>query len=98
MADEVGIGIVGYGLMGRAHAYGYTVAPHVRDLRIVPRLRAISGRNAQAVAAAAGRYGVATWTTEWRELVLRGDVEIVDVCTPPGTHAEVVEAAVGAGK
>ena len=95
---EVGIGIVGYGLMGRAHAYGYTLAPHVRDLPVVPRLRSISGRDAQAVTAAADRYGVATWTTDWRELLARDDVDIVDVCTPPGTHAEIVEAALGAGK
>ena len=98
MAAEVGIGIVGYGLMGRAHAYGYTLAPRVRDLPVVPRLRAISGRNPQAVALAADRYGVATWTTAWRELVARSDVEIVDVCTPPGTHAEIVEEALGEGK
>ena len=96
--DEVGIGIVGYGLMGRAHAHGYTVAPHVRDLAVVPRLRVISGRDETAVAAAAARYGVAGWTTDWRELVTRDDVDIVDVCTPPGTHAEVVQAAAAAGK
>ncbi len=96
--DEVGIGIVGYGLMGRAHAHGYTVAPHVRELAVVPRLRVISGRDAAKVASAAGRYGVAEWTVDWRELVARDDVEIVDVCTPPGTHAEVVEAAAAAGK
>jgi predicted dehydrogenase len=96
--NEVGIGIVGYGLMGRAHAHGYTVAPHVRDLPVVPRLRAISGRDASAVAAAAERYGVAEWTTDWREVVSRDDVDIVDVCTPPGTHSEVVQTAAAAGK
>jgi predicted dehydrogenase len=96
--DEVGIGIVGYGLMGRAHAHGYTVAPHVRDLAVAPRLRVISGRDAPAVASAAGRYGVEEWTVDWRELVARDDVDIVDVCTPPGTHVEVVLAAAVAGK
>ena len=96
--EEVGIGIVGYGLMGRAHAHGYTVAPHVRALPVAPRLRAISGRDEAAVAAAAARYGVETWTADWRELVVRDDVDIVDVCTPPGTHAEIVEAAAAAGK
>ena len=95
---EVGIGIVGYGLMGRAHAYGYTVAPHVRALPVRPRLRAISGRDAAAVERAAAAYGVDEWTTDWRELVEREDVEIVDICTPPGTHAEIVEAAAAAGK
>ena len=95
---DVGIGIVGYGLMGRAHAYGYMLAPRVRDLPVVPHLRSISGRNPGALASAADRYGVAAWTTDWRELVARDDVDIVDVCTPPGTHAEIVEAALGAGK
>jgi predicted dehydrogenase len=95
---EVGVGIVGYGLMGRAHAHGYTVAPHVRDLPCLPRLRVISGRDAEAVARAAERYGVEEWTADWREVVTRPDVQIVDVCTPPGTHAEIVEAAAAEGK
>src|SRR5947199_178483 len=64
---EVGIGIVGYGLMGRAHAYGYTLAPRIRDLPCTPQLRLISGRDDAGVAAAAGRYGVERWTTDWRE-------------------------------
>ena len=98
MTREVGIGIVGYGLMGRAHAYGYTLAPNVRELEFVPRLRVIAGRDRDGVASAARRYGVAEWTTDWRELLERGDVDIVDVCTPPGAHAEVVEAAARAGK
>ncbi len=98
MKPEVGIGIVGYGMMGRAHSYGYSVAPTVRDLPVSPRLRAISGRNPEAVASAAERYGVESWTTDWRELVERPDIEIVDICTPPGTHAEIVIAAAAAGK
>ncbi len=95
---EVGIGIVGYGMMGRAHAYAYTVAPGVRELPVRPRLRAISGRDAAAVARAAESYGVESWTTDWEELVLRPEVEIVDICTPPGAHVEVVIAAAAAGK
>jgi predicted dehydrogenase len=96
--SEVGIGIVGYGMMGRAHVYGYTLASQVRDLPHRPRLCTISGRDAEAVARAASRYGVEEWTTDWRELVERRDVDLVDVCTPPGTHPEIVEAAVVAGK
>jgi predicted dehydrogenase len=95
---DVGIGIVGYGLMGRAHAYGYTLAPRIRDLPCAPRLRLMSGRDEAAVAAAADRYGVERWTNDWRKVVCATDVDIVDVCTPPGTHAEIVEAAVAAGK
>src|SRR2546429_5395851 len=85
-------------MMGRAHAYGYTVAPRIRELTVTPRLRTISGRNAGAVALAASRYGVEEWTTDWRAVVERPDVDIVDVCTPPGTHAEIVAAAAAAGK
>ena len=44
---EVGIGIVGYGTMGKAHSYAYTAAPLIRSLRWRPRLRVISGRNAR---------------------------------------------------
>ena len=95
---EVGIGIVGYGTMGRAHSYGYTAAPLIRALPCRPRLRAISGRNRAAVERAAGELGAERFTTDWRELVESPDVDIVDVCTPPGAHAEVIEAAAELGK
>jgi predicted dehydrogenase len=98
MTGDVGIGIVGYGMMGRAHAYAYRVAPQMRDLKVTPRLRLISGRNAEAVERAARANGVEQAVTDWRAVVEHADVDIVDICTPPGTHAEVVEAAVAAGK
>ncbi len=97
-APEVGIGIVGYGMMGKAHSYGYTLAPHVRALPCQPRLRVISGRNLVAVQEAARSYGVERVVDDWREVVQAPDVDIVDVCTPPGTHPEIVEAAASAGK
>ena len=95
---EVGIGIVGYGMMGKAHAYGYTVAPVMRKLPCRPRLRAISGRDRTKVAAAAAAYGVESWVDDWRELIRRPEVDIVDICTPPGTHAEIAAEAAAAGK
>jgi predicted dehydrogenase len=96
--DEVGIGIAGYGLMGRAHAYGWELAARIRELPAVARVRAISGRDRAAVEAAATRYGIPEWTTAWRELLARDDVDVLDVCTPPGTHAELVREASAAGK
>lgn len=95
---EVGIGIVGYGTMGRAHSYGYTAAPLIRALPCRPRLRAISGRNRAGVERAAAELGAEWFTTDWRELVESPEVQIVDVCTPPGAHAEVIEAAAELGK
>ncbi|HEY4829333.1 MAG TPA: Gfo/Idh/MocA family oxidoreductase [Solirubrobacteraceae bacterium] len=95
---EVGIGIVGYGTMGRAHAYAYTAAPVIRALPWRPRLRVVSGRNRAAGERAARELGAERFTTDWRELVESPDVDIVDVCTPPGAHAEVIEAAAELGK
>lgn len=95
---DVGIAVVGYGMMGRAHSYGYTLAPHIRRLPVTPRLRVISGRDAAAVERAAAAYGIEQWTSDWREAVERDDVQIVDICTPPGTHAEIATAAAAAGK
>jgi predicted dehydrogenase len=96
--STVGIGIVGYGAMGRAHAYAYAAAPHLFELPVRPQLRLISGRDGEAVARAARAYGVEEATTDWRALVEHPDVDIVDICTPPGTHAEVLTAAAAAGK
>jgi predicted dehydrogenase len=95
---EVGIGIVGYGMMGKAHSYAYTVAPVMRKLPYRPRLRVISGRDKSKVAAAATAYGVESWVADWRELIRRPDVDIVDICTPPGTHSEIAAEAAAAGK
>jgi predicted dehydrogenase len=98
MNEQIGIGIVGYGVMGKAHSFGWTLAPRIRALPVRPRLRVISGRDAAAVERAAGQYGVERWVTDWREVVESDDVDVVDICTPPGSHAEIVEAAALAGK
>ncbi len=97
-AGELKIGVVGYGAMGKAHAYGYTAAPVIRPRGVRPRLTLVSGRNERAVRDAAGALGFAAWTTDWHELVTSPEVDVVDICTPPGTHAEIIQAAAAAGK
>ena len=76
---ELRIGIVGYGMMGRAHCYGYRVAPMLRRLPVTPVVTVMSGRNADAVAAAATAYGVPEYLTDWRSLVERDDVDVVEI-------------------
>ncbi|HEY3904268.1 MAG TPA: Gfo/Idh/MocA family oxidoreductase [Streptosporangiaceae bacterium] len=98
MEAQLRIGIAGYGMMGRAHCYGYRVAPMLRRLPVTPVVTVMSGRDQAAVAAAATAYGVQETVTDWRDLIARDDVDVVDICTPPGTHAEIAQAAAAAGK
>jgi predicted dehydrogenase len=95
---QLRVGVIGYGVMGRAHAYAFRAAPLIRPgpTRFVPVV--MSGRNAEAVAAASASCGVDDWATDWRAVVERDDVDVVDICTPPGTHAEIARAAAAAGK
>jgi predicted dehydrogenase len=95
---DLRIGIVGYGTMGRAHSFGYRAAPTLVSLPMQPIVKLISGRDEAAVAAAAASYGAEGWTTDWRDLVASADIDMVDICTPPGTHAEIAQAAAAAGK
>jgi predicted dehydrogenase len=97
-APELRVGVIGYGVMGKAHCYGYRVAPMLRTLPVTPVVSVISGRNAAALATAAARYAVPEHTTDWRSVIARDDIDVVDICTPPGTHAEIAAAAAAAGK
>jgi predicted dehydrogenase len=94
----LGVGMVGYAFMGAAHSQAWRTAPHVFDLPLRPAMAALCGRNASAVRAAAERLGWAATETDWRALVKRDDVQLVDVCTPGDGHAEVAIAALEAGK
>jgi predicted dehydrogenase len=92
------VAVLGYGGMGKAHAYAYRTAPFIRPLPCQPVLQVIAGRQPESLERAARAYGFAEWSTDWRATVERPDVDLVDVCTPPGAHAEQVEAAARAGK
>jgi predicted dehydrogenase len=95
---SVRIAIVGYGFMGRVHSYAFRVASMMRTLPFEPRLSVLCGRKEEEVRRAAESYGFDEWSTDWRSVVERPDIDIVDVCTPPGHHAQVVAAAAAAGK
>jgi predicted dehydrogenase len=92
------IGMVGYAFMGAAHSQGWRTAGHVFDLPLRPVLAAICGRDADAVRAAADRHGWASAETDWRALIARDDIDLVDICTPGDSHAEIALAALAAGK
>ena len=90
--------MVGYEFMGRAHSQAWRTVGRFFDLPFTPRMAAICGRNRVLVAAAADRLGWAAWETDWKRLVDRDDVGLVDVCTPGSSHAEISIAALEAGK
>lgn len=95
---ELGIGMVGYAFMGAAHSQGWRTVGRVFDLPLRPAMNAVCGRDRDAVAAAAARHGWAAAETDWRHLLDRADVQLVDICTPGDSHAEIAVAALAAGK
>ncbi|MFI1831409.1 Gfo/Idh/MocA family protein [Streptomyces sp. NPDC020412] len=94
----LGVGMVGYAFMGAAHSQGWRNVSRVFDVPAKPVLAAIAGRDPSAVRAAADRHGWAAAVTDWRDLIARDDVQLVDVCTPGDSHAEIAIAALEAGK
>ncbi|GAB3564501.1 Gfo/Idh/MocA family protein [Spelaeicoccus albus] len=92
------VGMVGYGFMGAAHSHAWRTAGRFFDLPMSPQLTAVAGRNEEAVRAAAATMGWSSVETDWRALVDRDDIDLVDICSPGDTHAEIAIAALEAGK
>src|SRR6188508_3135463 len=92
------VGMVGYAFMGAAHSQAWRTAPHFFDLPLRPELRALCGRDPVRVAEAARQLGWRSTETDWTRLLLRDDIDLVDICTPGDTHAEIAIAALEAGK
>lgn len=95
---DLGIGLIGYAFMGKAHSHAWRNAPSFFELPLAPRLRVLAGRHSEAARAVADKFGWEHVETDWRALVARDDVDVVDVCTPGDTHAEIAVAALEAGK
>lgn len=92
------VGMVGYAFMGAAHSHAWRNAHRFFDLPLTPEMTAIAGRNRSGVEQAAQRMGWASVETDWRELIKRDDIDLIDICTPGDTHAEIAIAALQAGK
>jgi predicted dehydrogenase len=92
------VAMIGYGFMGAAHSQGWRVAPRFFDLPADPRMALVVGRNADAVAAAAAKWGWEESATDWRSVLERDDIDVIDIVTPGSSHAEIAIAALEAGK
>ncbi|QTE28706.1 Gfo/Idh/MocA family protein [Pengzhenrongella sicca] len=95
---RLGVGMIGYAFMGAAHSQAWRNAPRFFDLPLRPELTVLGGRSEGAARAAARRLGWADVETDWKALIERDDVDVVDICTPGDTHAEIAIAALAAGK
>jgi len=96
---EVGVGMLGYAFMGKAHSNAYKTIPYMMyPPPAIPRLVSICGRNEDAVAEAAKRYGYETYHTDWRKMLEDDRIQLFDNGTPNNMHAEPCIAAAEAGK
>jgi predicted dehydrogenase len=95
---EVRVALIGYAFMGRAHSNAYRQVTPFMSPRLVPRMKVLCGRNPKAVREAAARLGWEEAATDWRAVVRRKDIDVVDVSTPGDSHAAIAIAAARAGK
>ena len=98
MAKPLNVGMIGYGFMGRAHSNGYRKVNHFFDLDYRPFLKAVCARSADKARAFADKWGYESVETDWRKLIGRKDIDVIDICTPNNLHAEIALAAAQAGK
>lgn len=92
------IGLVGYGFMGRTHANAFTSVSNFFDLDRRPELAVVCGRNGEKVQAFANQWDIGETETDWRALIARDDIDLIDIVSPNDTHKDIAIAAAEAGK
>ena len=99
MKKTIGIGVVGFGWMGQAHSRAYRNIPvYFAETGLEPRLVAVADTAAERAKLAVDNFGFAVGTENWRDLLERDDIDIIDCTAPTGMHEEVAVAAAAAGK
>ena len=80
--QKLNVGLIGYGFMGRAHSNAYRKVNNFFDLEYQPVLKAVCARDADKVKAFADKWGYESVETDWRKLIARKDIDLIDICTP----------------
>ena len=96
--DQVKVGLVGYKFMGKAHSNAYMTAPKFFECPLEPVMKAICGRDEAGVRAAAENFGWESYETDWKKLVQRDDIDVIDISAPSIVHRDIAVAAAEAGK
>src|SRR5438045_3174588 len=95
---KLNVGLIGCGFMGRAHSNAYRQVGKFYDLAYEPVLKASCARDAVKLKAFADNWGWETTETDWRRLVERPDIDVIDIGSPNNTHREIALASAAAGK
>jgi len=99
MPQEVNVGLIGYSFMGKVHSHAFKdMSFFFPEAAAYPVMKAICGRNEANVSDAAKTFGWQSYETDWKTLIGRDDIHLVDVSTPGDSHAEIAIAAAEAGK
>ncbi len=95
---ELRVGMIGYGFMGKTHSNAYLQAAKFFKSSYKPVLKALCARNAEKAKTFADNWGYESIETDWRKLIARDDIDVIDICTPNNLHKEIAIAAAKAGK
>jgi predicted dehydrogenase len=95
---QINVGMVGYKFMGKAHSSAYREVPMFFPNAPKPVMKAICGRDQAAVEQAAEQFGWESAVTDWKDLVNRGDIDVIDINAPSDAHKDIAIAAAKAGK
>lgn len=98
MTKALGVGLVGTGFMGRTHSNAFRQVAQFFPGSVSLERRAVCARNAGNAEAFAAQWGYASFETDWRKLVARPDIDLIDIASPNDTHAEIAIAAAQVGK
>jgi predicted dehydrogenase len=96
--SQIRIGMVGYKFMGKAHSHAYRDLPMFFPETLKPVMTAICGRDVTGVSKAAEQFGWESYETDWRQLVKRDDIDLIDINAPSDAHKEIAITAAAAGK
>ncbi len=96
--EKLRIGMVGYGFMGRTHSNAFTQAPKFFELNREPELTAVCARNKDRAEEFAANWGYGSVETDWRALIERDDIDLIDIAAPNNMHHDIAIAAAEAGK
>ena len=92
------VGLIGYGFMGRTHSNAFRKAGNFFDLKYDIEMKACCARNEGRIKEFADNWGYESYETDWRKLIERDDIDLIDIGSPNNTHYEMALAAAEAGK